>query len=360
MNKNITIYIDGKKICSSKDNTILEAALENGINIPNLCYNKKTSHTAACRLCMVNIEGVPNAVPSCTTKVSEGMKVTAFNEELDAIRKLILDLALSNHKDDCINCSQDGTCEFQDLAFRYNLGRENREFPQIYKDLKQNSDISSPVLDYDAEKCIQCQRCIKACREIQGKGILTFINRGINTTVSTGYNEWNDSKCDGCGECVQACPVGAITMKPVYSENNLRHRHKDLEKKITTTCPYCGVGCQINISTIKGKIVHSEGVDKKPNYASTCVKGRFGLDFVNHPERLKKPLVRKNGKLEEVNWNEALTFASNKLKQIKEKYGSDSIAGLSSARCTNEENYLFQKFIRGVIGTNNIDHCARL
>jgi predicted molibdopterin-dependent oxidoreductase YjgC len=359
MEDNVTIFIDGRKICASKNDTILEAAIKNGIEIPNLCYNKKTSHTAACRLCVVNIEGRPGSVPSCTTPVAEGMKITAFSKELEAVRKLILDLALSNHKDDCIDCTQDGACEFQDLAFKYNLGRENRRFEPIYDDLKQFSDFSSQVLNYDAEKCIQCQRCLKACREVQGKEILTFANRGIKTAVTTGYNSWKESKCDGCGECVQACPVGAITMKSVYNDG-MRVRLKDIEKTVQTTCPYCGVGCQINVSTIKDRIVKVEGADTIPNNGSTCVKGRFGLDFVNHPERLKKPLIRKEGKLVEVDWNEAFTYASEKLKSVKEKYGSDSIAGLSSARCTNEENYIFQKFIRGVIGTNNIDHCARL
>ena len=358
MKDKITIFIDNREITASKGETILKAAIKNGIEIPNLCYNKKTSHTAACRLCIVNIEGRPGTIPSCTTQVAEGMRITAFSQELETVRKLILDLALSNHKDDCINCTQDGTCDLQDLAFKYNLGRENRKFPPIFEDLKPYSDLSSPVLDYDAEKCIQCQRCVKACQEIQGKGILTFANRGIKTTVSTGHSSWDDSKCDGCGECMQACPVGALTMKPVYTNNRIRQ--KDIEKTVKTTCPYCGVGCQINVSTINDKIVKIAGEDALPNNGSTCVKGRFGLDFVNHPERLKNPLIRKKGKLVEVDWNEAFTYTSQRLKSIKETYGSDSIAGLSSARCTNEENYIFQKFIRGVIGTNNIDHCARL
>ena len=358
MNKYVNIYIDGEKIKASKDDTILEAALKNGIEIPNLCYNKKVSHTAACRLCVVNIEGRPGAIPSCTTQVSEGMKITAFSKEVEADRKIVLDLALSNHKDDCITCTQDGSCELQDLAFKYNLDRENRKFPAIFEELKEFSDFSSPVLDYDAEKCIQCQRCIKACQEVQGKGILTFANRGIKTAVSTGHDKWDESKCDGCGECIQICPVGAITMKPVYTGSH--SRQKDIEKTIQTTCPYCGVGCQIDVSTIKDKIVKIEGANKIPNNGSTCVKGRFGMDFANHPERLKTPLIRKNGKLVEATWNEALKYTAEKLKNIKDKHGPDSIAGLSSARCTNEENYVFQKFIRSVIGTNNVDHCARL
>ena len=358
MKDNVKIFIDNRELSAVEGDTILATAIKNGIEIPNLCYNKHTSHTAACRLCVVNIEGRPGAIPSCTTPVTEGMKITAFNDDLEAVRKMVMDLALSNHKDDCINCTQDGTCDLQDIAFKYDLGRENRKFPPIFEDLKQYSDFTSSILDYDAEKCIQCQRCVKACQEVQGKGVLTFANRGVKTAVSTGFSSWNESKCDGCGECIQSCPVGALSMKPVYSDKRIRQ--KDIEKTVKTTCPYCGVGCQINVSSINNKIVKIDGADSLPNWGSTCIKGRFGLDFANHPDRLKKPLIRKEGKLVEVDWNEAFTYASEKLKSIKEKYGSDSIGGLSSARCTNEDNYLFQKFLRGVIGTNNVDHCARL
>ncbi len=359
MNNTVTIYIDGKEITAKEGQNLLEVALENGIDIPNLCYNQKISPTASCRLCIVKIHGIGGFTTACTHTVEDGMHVTAFDDELEDMRKTLLDMLFSQHNDDCISCSKDGDCILQDLAFRYNLCREDRTLPPVWKNLEDTSDTSSYVLRYDSSKCIMCERCVKACEQIQGKGYLNIINRGLDSHVGTGYKNWIDSKCDGCGECAKICPVGALTVKSVYSERK-NIRKKDIDKTVQTTCPYCGVGCQINISTIKGKIVHSEGVDKKPNNGSTCVKGRFGLDFVNHPERLKKPLIRKDGKLEEVSWNEALTFTSNKLKKIKEEYGSNSIAGLSSARCTNEENYLFQKFIRGVIGTNNIDHCARL
>ena len=157
----------------------------------------------------------------------------------------------------------------------------------------------------------------------------------------------------------QACPVGALMMKPVYTSDK-RFRRKDIDKTTTTTCPYCGVGCQLEISTIKNKIVKVDGKYDTPNFGSTCVKGRFGLDFVNHAERLKNPLIKKNGKLEEVTWAEAINYTAEKLKKIKKETGTDSIGGFSSARCTNEENYLFQKFMRGIVGTNNVDHCARL
>lgn len=370
-NKYVTIFIDDKPLQAMEGQTILEAALENEIIIPNLCHAKKVSHTAACRLCVVNIEGRRGAVPSCTTNVEEGMKITAFNEDLEKVRKMTLDLLLSNHRDDCISCVQDGDCELQDLAFRYSLGRDERRLPAIWEELTKVSDDSSHVLSYDATKCIQCQRCLKACKEIQGKGVISFVNRGIFTSVSTGNDEWKDSKCDGCGECIQICPTGALVPKPIYGGQK-RVRAKDVEEEVVTTCVYCGVGCQLKVSVGKshgvtpagcegGKhILKVEGAEGIPNHGSTCVKGRFGLDFLERDDRLKKPLVRKDGKLVEVEWNEAISYTSKRLAEIKEKHGGDSIGGLASAKVTNEENYVFQKFMRSVVGTNNVDHCARL
>ncbi len=364
----VNIQIDGEEIAARSGETILEAALRHGIEIPNLCYNKRVSHTASCRLCVVNVDGRPGAVPSCTTPVVSGMKVQAFTPELQKVRRTVLDLLLSNHNDDCISCVKDGNCELQDLAFRYNLGKQERRFPPVWEELNKTSDFSSQVLNYDASKCIQCKRCLKACLEIQGKGILTFENRGIRTTVGTGYAKWSDSQCDGCGECAQICPVGAITVKPFYGKMK-RIRLKDVEKTFQTTCPYCGVGCQLEVSTRKffsngragqDDIIQVQGADAVPNFGKTCVKGRFGLDFVTRKDRLQKPLVRRNGQLEEVEWPDAISYVAQRLGEIKKKHGPEAIAGLSSARCTNEENYLFQKFIRSVIGTNNVDHCARL
>ncbi len=361
MNETLKITIDGVDIEAYKGETILDSALRNGISIPNLCYHNKLSCTGSCRICIVGLEGRPNNVPACSTKVEEGMKITAFSEKIESERKILLDLILSMHNDDCINCVQDGKCDLQDLAFKYDLGRGNRKFPEMWKGMEEFSDDSSQVLDYDATKCIQCQKCVKACQEIQGKGILTLKNRGIATVVSTGYGKWAQSKCDGCGECVQVCPVGALTMKFVYTDGQ-RFRDKDITNVTRTTCPYCGVGCQLDIFTSgEGGIVKVEGSLDAPNYGSTCVKGRFGLDFATHKERLTVPMIRKGGKLVECSWNEALTYAASKLKDILAKEGgADMIGGMSSARCTNEDNYVFQKFMRAVIGTNNVDHCARI
>lgn len=358
-NKMITLIIDGQVVASKPGVTVLEAALVNNIDIPNLCQFKQVSHTAACRLCIVKIKGRSGAIPSCTTSVEEGMEVTAFDAELEDVRKTILDLVISNHNDDCISCVQDGSCQLQDLAFRYSLGKQERKLPAIWKEIDKTSDYSSNVVNYDASKCIQCARCVRACYELQGKGVIDFVNRGINTTVSTGYRDWASSLCDGCGQCIQICPVGALTEKQVYGDRK-RIREKDIEKKVQTTCPYCGVGCQLEVSVSRGQIVKVCGAEVLPNNGKTCVKGRFGLDFIDHHARLKSPLIKKNGKFVEVDWDEAIEYTAQRLNEIKQKHGSDALAGLSSARCTNEENFVFQKFFRLVIGTNNIDHCARL
>ncbi|HBM15085.1 MAG TPA: formate dehydrogenase subunit alpha [Lentisphaeria bacterium] len=361
MNDIIKIFIDGREIEACQGEKILDAALRNNINIPNLCYDKKLSCTGSCRMCIVSIEDRPVNVPACSTVVENGMKIIAFNDKLEAERKVILDLILSMHNDDCINCVKDGSCDLQDLAFRYDLGRGKRTFHPMWGDAAEYSDSSSQVLNYDATKCIQCQKCIKACQEIQGKGILTLENRGIEAVVSTGYNQWSDSKCDGCGECAQVCPVGALTMKFVYTDGK-RFRDKDISKITGTTCPYCGVGCQLDVHTnSENQIIKVTGSESLPNLGSTCVKGRFGLQYSGHKERLKSPMIRRGNSLVECSWNEALAFTAEKLKEIKSIHGgADMIAGMSSARCTNEDNYLFQKFMRTVIGTNNVDHCARI
>lgn len=355
MSEIVSINIDGKLITCQKDANLLQIAKANAIQIPSLCYHKKLSPTGACRLCLVKIDGTNGFTASCTVKVKDGMKVTAFDEELENYRRYLLDYLVSEHNEHNDNTYDD---EFLSLLKRYQLDNKlNRKFPSVKYLFNAPIDDSSPVLTYDSSKCIKCFRCIKACDEVQGKNVLSFSERGINSHIIGGFGVWKDSECDGCGECIQLCPTGAIVEKPHRNEININK----IDKKVKTTCPYCGVGCQIELYVQDGKILRSNGVEGVlPNDGRLCIKGRFGYDFIQSKERLTHPLIKKNGKFEEASWDEALDLIALKFNEVIAKYGNESLAGYSSAKCTNEDNYIFQKFIRTVFANNNIDYCTRL
>ncbi|MFP4018805.1 MAG: formate dehydrogenase subunit alpha [Bacteroidales bacterium] len=355
MSKKINLTIDNKKIQAEEGANLLQVALDNGIHIPYLCYHKKLSPTGACRMCVVKIEGEKGLIMSCTVKAREGMNVTAFDDEIDSIRKRTLEYLLAEHND-----HYDGTYwdEFHYWVRKYDLDDPDaRSYPKITGNIEFPVDDTSPVLTYDASKCIKCFRCIKGCDEVQGKNVLSFSERGITSYIIAGLDKWDESECDGCGECVQLCPTGALVEKPHRDEINI----DKIEKKVRTTCPYCGVGCQVLLFVQDGKILRSEGVeDVMPNDGRLCIKGRFGLDYVHSKDRLTKPLIKKNGEFVEASWEEATDLIAEKFNAIKEKYGSEALAGYGSAKCTNEDNYIFQKFIRIAFGNNNLDYCTRL
>lgn len=373
----VTLEIDGKKVTVRKLSTILDAARKLDIPIPTLCHHPELSPYGGCRLCLVEVKGIAKPVASCTTFAKEGMIVTTTNPYLEKLRRTNLELILSDHPNDCMVCERAGDCKLQELAYFYGL-RENRFKGERRIYTKKDNN---PFIERDMEKCILCGQCVRICDEIQGVGAIDFAYRGLNTRISPAFEK--DLKCEFCGQCVAVCPTGALTGKMWLNKG--RQNFKEVE----TICPYCGCGCNITLHVKRNKIIRVSSKEDTINEGWLCAKGRFGYEFVNSPERLTKPLIRiapkessifdnplsfsegRNSEsisshltphtslFKEVSWNEALEYVSKRLKEIKDKYGSDSIGGLASARCTNEENYLFQKFIRAVIGTNNIDHCAR-
>ena len=352
--RTIELTIDGRTVSAPAGANLLQVARDNGFDVPGLCYHPRLTVTGACRLCVVKISGRAGLVPACTACVEPGMKITAFDDELESMRRMLVDLLLAEHDCDCIACESLGECELQDLAYRYGLDRRSRRFALPAR-RSPDEDASSPVLTYDPGKCILCERCIKACDEIEGKGILSYARRGLETIVTAGPAGWGASACDGCGECVELCPTGAIREKL-----DPRPPRTWEMARVQTTCSYCGVGCQLDLWTHDGRIVNVTGADAVPNFGSTCVKGRFGHTYVQKDDRLTEPLIRRDGALVPATWDKALDEIARRLTAIKQAHGPDAIAGLSSATCTNEENYLFQKLMRAAVGTNNVDHCARL
>ncbi len=355
MTKLVHIEIDGLSVEAPEGANLLQVARNNGIDIPGLCYHRKLTPTGACRLCVVKIDGQQGLSMSCSLTVKDGMKVISFDEEIEENRRRTLDYLLAEHNEESDNTFSD---EMAVLVNRYGLDKkENRRFGSLLQNLNAPIDSSSPVLTYDASKCIKCFRCIKACAEVQGKNILSFADRGISKYIVAGYGVWRESECDGCGECIQLCPTGAIVEK--------QHRNTiqldKIEKKVITTCPYCGVGCQLELLIQDGKIVRSNGVEGVlPNDGRLCVKGRFGYEYAESKSRLTTPLIRKNGEFVESSWDEALELIANKFNEIKLRDGKNALAGYSSAKCSNEDNYLFQKFIRLAFENNNVDYCTRL
>lgn len=352
----IILTIDGQEIEAQPGQTILAAALENGIDIPHLCHDPRLAPTGACRLCVVEIAGQPGLHTSCTRLVAQGLSVETETEALRASRKTTLELLLSEHRVSCTTCDADGACTLQDYAYRYQA-REDR-FPNVATEPgKDNYSTGNRGLEYDPSKCIRCQRCVRICAEVVMAEALTMSHRALQSQVSTAFGlPLTETTCELCGQCIDTCPTGALFSKNAKGLG----RAKDLEK-VRTTCTYCGVGCQmdLNVNRKLNRIVRvSAEAGCVPNDGNLCVKGRFGFEFVHSPERLTKPLIRENGGFREASWEEAVGLIGKRMSEIRKKQGPDSVAFLSSCRCTNEENYLMQKIARTAGGTNNIDQCA--
>lgn len=348
----VTLTIDGKEVRVEEGTTILEAAKTVGIEIPSLCYLKGINQTGKCRICLVEVERAKSLVASCTTPVAENMVVKTNTDAVRDTRRTVLELLLSNHRADCLTCEKNGDCTLQQLAYEY--GVEELRFEKDR--LKPELDDSNPFMIRDLSKCVLCGRCLSVCNEIQGQSAIGTIGRGFESRVAPAWGApLEESPCVFCGNCVQVCPVGALTPKMSVGKG----RPWEI-KKVVTTCPYCGTGCLINLHVKDDRVIGASGADGPANHGFTCVKGRFGVDFVHHPDRLTTPLIKENGEFREASWDEALSLVASRLGSIIKDNGPDAVATFSSAKCTNEANYLMQKFARATLGTNNVDHCARL
>jgi len=352
----VALTIDGERVEVAEGTSVYRAAALLGVIIPKLCATDSLDAFGSCRLCVVEIEGMRGKPASCTTPVAEGMVVTTQNDALADLRRNVMELYISDHPLDCLTCSANGDCELQDMAgvvglreVRYGFDGENH--------LDAKPDTSNPYFTFDPAKCIVCSRCVRACDEVQGTFALTIDGRGFESKVAAGEDQpFIDSECVSCGACVQACPTATLTETSIIIMGQPEH-------SIITTCAYCGVGCSFKAEMQGERVVRMVPYkDGHANHGHACVKGRFAFGYATHKDRLTTPKIRENidDPWQDASWEEAITFAADKLKAIREKYGPDSIGGITSSRCTNEETYLVQKMVRAGFGTNNVDTCARV
>lgn len=371
------IVMNGNEFSFEPGETILEVARRNSIDIPTLCYLKGATPTGSCRVCVVEVQGARSLVAACVAPVTNNMVVRTESPKVIEARRMVLQLLLSSGNHNCAACGTAGNnwtefqlkvqamdnsnelcpvwgdCQLQDLAFRYQVTGEKFEATQT----PYSMETANPFIVRDFSRCIQCGRCVQACNEVQVNQAIHYGYRGAATKIITaGDRPYINSDCVFCGECLQVCPVGALV------EKDSRYLVRPWEtKKVRTTCTYCGVGCQLNLQVKDNRVVKISGIEEvSPNYGSLCVKGRFGFDFISSPDRLTSPLIKENGQFREASWEAALDLVAKKFSEIKEQHGGDSLGVLTSARITNEENYIAQKFTRAVLKTNSIDHCARL
>ncbi len=384
----VTLTIDGNKIQAEAGQTVLQAAQKAGIHIPTLCHHPALPPEGACRICLVEIEKQRSLQPACTFPVTGGLVIHTHTPKVMEARKFSLELLLSDHPLDCMTCQVAGNCALQDLAYEYQATGER------FKGIQHRYpvDTSNPFIQVDRNKCVLCRLCIRACNYANGVEAIGLVLRGFNAHIGFGADStMQDSPCEFCGSCAEVCPVGALMPKMSIGKGRPWQ-----VKKVKTVCSYCGVGCQLELEVKNNQIIKVNSVWEGPaNHGWTCVKGRYGYDYVQHPDRLTRPKVRRyllegkeKGEIREAifeprksnieksniespvsnnpwdwvetDWETALDITARKLRETRDTFGSDSIGILTSAKCTNEENFLMNKLARQVIGTNNIDHCARL
>ena len=353
--RTVSLIVDGQMLTVPAGTSVMAAAMSVGTKIPKLCATDSLEPFGSCRLCLVEIEGRRGTPASCTTPAEEGMVVHTQSPKLAKLRKGVMELYISDHPLDCLTCAANGDCELQDMAgavglrdVRYGFGGENH--------LAAPKDESNPYFTFDASKCIVCSRCVRACAETQGTFALTIEGRGFDSKVSAGGFDFMGSECVSCGACVQACPTATLTEKSVIEMGQPEH-------SVVTTCAYCGVGCSFKAEMQGESVVRMVPYkDGRANEGHSCVKGRFAWGYATHKDRITKPMIRAQitDPWREVTWAEAIGHAASEFKRLQAAYGKDSIGGITSSRCTNEDTYLVQKLVRAAFGNNNVDTCARV
>ena len=341
----LNLKINGRAVSVEEGQTVLDACRRAEVYVPTLCDDPQIEPYGACRLCIVKVDGMRGLPSACTTPVADGMKVTTEDPEIMEVRRWTAQLLLSDHPLDCLTCAECGTCSLQELV-EY-LGIRERVLQPMKRDAKV--DDSNACFTFDMSKCILCGLCVRTCSEIQHLGAIDLVKRGFSSAVEPfGGGAIRDSICESCGECVERCPTGALAPRQYLRP----------EREVSAVCPYCGTGCRIMLGARGDTVVSARGdMDAPVSHGRLCVKGRFGaFEFVSHPDRLTTPLIKTGDGFREASWEEALDLVATNLK----KYRGDAFGGLASAKVANEDNYLFQKFVRAAMGTNNVDHCARL
>ena len=340
----VKFTIDGRELEAAPGTLVIEAAKRAGIEIPSFCYYEGYSLQAACRMCLVDVEKMPKMQVACTLPVGPGMVVHTDSEQVRKARKSTLEFLLTNHPLDCPVCDKGGECELQDMVFRYGAGESRFTETKLHVDEQQ----WSPVVFYDGPRCILCFRCVRVCEEGMGVGALGVINRGAVSLIAP--NNGDHLECDECGQCIDICPVGALT------SGTYRYQTRPWEMEhVGTICTHCSNGCKTTLGVRGDEIIRGNNRDRSGiNGEFLCIKGRYGFDFYDHAERLQSPMMRINGKLEEVSWSKALAKVAEKFGEVKARGGKFGVVG--SNHTTNEENFYLQKFSRECLGTNNIDH----